>query len=155
VNEVVVLTEAAADAAGELLAVRHARERELFPLPPPAFEDPAQAARLVRDALAFCDGVAALDDRGTLVGFLTSFESMPDPRSPMARFAPERASLHLVHGHAVAGDADHVPLYAALFAELAGCALDRGITDYIVHVPIGDPATEAAWVRPGQRRRGT
>ena len=48
------------------------------------------AADLVRETLSCCDGVAAVDDDGTLMGFLTSFESIPDPNSPMARYAPER-----------------------------------------------------------------
>ena len=83
------LTEAEMGAAGALLAARHARERERFPLLPAAYENPRRAADLVRETLSCCDGVAAVDD-GTLMGFLTSFESIPDPNSPMARYAPER-----------------------------------------------------------------
>jgi GNAT superfamily N-acetyltransferase len=98
--------------------------------------------------MSFCQGVAAIAD-GALVGFLTSFESAPDPTSPMARYAPARSSLHLVHGHAVSGAVDPFPVYAALFGELASRSLGAGITDYVVHVPIGDPATEAAWVALG------
>jgi GNAT superfamily N-acetyltransferase len=99
--------------------------------------------------VSFCDGVAAVDSRGEVAGFLTSLESEPDPRSPMARHLPERSSLHLVHGHAVAGHVHPGRIYSALFGELARRALDRGIVDHIVHVPIGDPATEAAWVALG------
>lgn len=84
------LTEAEMGAAGALLAARHARERERFPLLPAAYENPRRAADLVRETLSCCDGVAAVDDDGTLMGFLTSFESIPDPNSPMARYAPER-----------------------------------------------------------------
>ncbi len=67
----------------------------------------------------------------------------------MARHLPERSSLHLVHGHAVAGHVDPGRIYAALFGELARHALERGVVDHVVHVPIGDPATEAAWVALG------
>ena len=67
----------------------------------------------------------------------------------MARHLPERSSLHLVHGHAVAGHVDPGRIYAALFGELARRALERGVVDHVVHVPIGDPATEAAWVALG------
>ncbi|MDP9337080.1 MAG: hypothetical protein M3Q30_27720, partial [Actinomycetota bacterium] len=74
-SEVVTLTAAACRRAGELLAARHASERQRFPLLPVAYEDPARAADLVRNTLSFCDGVAAVDDRGDLVGFLTSFDS--------------------------------------------------------------------------------
>jgi GNAT superfamily N-acetyltransferase len=149
VSEVVVLTEADGEAAGALIAARHAYERERFPLLPAAYEDPARAADLVRSMFSFCDTVAAVDDRGDLVGFLTSLESVPNPRSPMARHLPERSSLHLVHGHAVAGHVDPGRIYPALFGELARRALERGVIDHVVHVPIGDPATEAAWVALG------
>ncbi len=87
-SEVVTLTAAACRRAGELLAARHASERQRFPLLPVAYEDPARAADLVRNTLSFCDGVAAVDDRGDLVGFLTSFDSAPDPTSPIARYSP-------------------------------------------------------------------
>ncbi len=146
---VVALTAADVGAAGALLAARHARERERFPLLPAAYEDAACAADLVREVLSVGDGVAAVDDRGDFAGFLTSLESAPDPTSPMARYLPERSSLHLVHGHAVAGHLDPGPIYAALFGELAARALERGVVDHIVHVPIGHPAIEAAWVALG------
>jgi GNAT superfamily N-acetyltransferase len=149
VSALAVLGPADSAAAGELLAARHVRERARFPLLPGAYEDPARAADLVRGLLSFTDGVVALGDGGAPVGFLTSFDSVPDPRSPMARYAPERSSMHLVHGHAVAGDADVGRVYAAMFGELAAQALDRGVVDHVVHVPIGDPAVEAAWVALG------
>ena len=147
--DVITLTGAEADAAGALLAARHVRERVRFPLLPGAYEDPARATGLVREVLSFCDGVAALDDEGTIVGFLTWLESTPDPKSPLARYAPERSSLHLVHGHSVADVTSSARIYALLFAHLADRALDRGITDFVVHVSIGEPATEAAWVALG------
>lgn len=149
VREIVGLTESDSAVAGRLLAARHAGERKRFPLLPAAYEDPARQAELVRDLLTFCEGVAARDDRGNLVGFLTSFESTPDPMSPMARYAPEQASLHLVHGHAVVGHVDPGRIYAAMFGELAEGASGRGLIDHVVHVPIGDPAIEAAWVALG------
>jgi GNAT superfamily N-acetyltransferase len=149
VSHVVAMTDAECGAAGALVAARHARERQRFPLLPVAYEDPAQAGELVRRTLAFSEGVAALDDDGDLVGFLTSFESVPEPTSPMARYLPVRSSMHLVQGHAVAPHADERRTYGALFAELAAQAVERGVVDYIVHVPIGDPAVEAAWVALG------
>ena len=47
-------------------------------------------------------GVTAIDDHGDLAGFLMGFDATPDPVPPMARYTPERSSLHLVAGHAVA-----------------------------------------------------
>jgi hypothetical protein len=118
-NDLVTLTESLGEAAGVLLATRHARERARFPLLPAEYEDPVRAVELVREVLDFCEGVAVLDEGGALAGFLTSFESKPDPRSPMARYAPEHASVHLVHGHAIALDADPAATYASMFSELA------------------------------------
>lgn len=143
--EVVALTEAEVPSAGRLLATRHARERTRFPLLPAAYEDPTRAAELVRRTLAATDGVAAVDG-GRLVGFLTSLDAAPDPSSPMARYAPARAALHLVHGHAVAEDVAAGPIYAALFARLAERALERGVADHVVHAPIGH---DEAWVTLG------
>jgi GNAT superfamily N-acetyltransferase len=57
--------------------------------------------------------------------------------------------VHLVHGHAVATHADTGRIYSTLFGVLAARALEHGVVDHIVHVPIGDPTTEAAWVALG------
>src|SRR4249920_2213959 len=111
-HNVVALGEAGSEGAGALVAARHARERVLFPLLPVAFEDPGHAADLVRTTLSFCDGVAALDNRGDLLGFLTSFESVPDPASSMARYIPQRSAMHLVHGHAIAAHVDPGRIYS-------------------------------------------
>jgi GNAT superfamily N-acetyltransferase len=143
------MADAECRAAGALLAARHADERQRFPMLPAVWEVPARAEEVVRDTVAWCESVAAVDERGELLGFLTSFESAPDPSSPMARYVPARAALHLVHGHAVARDAEPGPIYRILFAELAAGALDRGVIDFVVHVPIGGPAIEAAWVALG------
>ena len=148
-SSVVALTEEEIPAAGVLLAARHARERTRVPLLPAAYEDPARASHVVRQTLEIGDGVAAIDTHGELVGYLASFESVPDPSSPLARYLPARSATHLVTGHAVADCADPGPTYALLFTELAARALDSGIIDHIVHVPIGDPAVEAAWVALG------
>jgi GNAT superfamily N-acetyltransferase len=155
VSQIVGLTEAEIPAAGALLAARHARERTRFPLLPPAYEDPEQAAELVRRTLSFGEGVAAVDADGELLGYLAAFESAPDPSSAMARYLPARAATHLVTGHAVADRTDPGPTYARLFAELAARALDRAVIDHVVHVPIGDPAVEAAWVSLGFGRVST
>jgi GNAT superfamily N-acetyltransferase len=63
----------------------------------------------------------------------------------MARYMPQRSAMHLVHGHAVAPHLDPGRIYSTMFAALAARAVDRGVVDYVVHVPIGDPATEVAW----------
>ena len=52
-------------------------------------------------------GVTAIDDHGDLAGFLMGFDATPDP----------------------------VLVYPLLLGELAARALNRGITDHVVHVP--------------------
>ncbi len=147
--QLVPLTADHVDAAGALLAARHAAQRSSCPLLPAGPEDPAVAATLVAGTLRFCDGVAALDGAGRLGGFLAGFEQAPEPSSPMARYLPARASVMLVQGHAVAIDAAPGPLYNQLFGALAASRLDDGIIDHVVHVPTLTPEVEAAWVALG------
>ena len=84
------MADAECRAAGALLAARHADERQRFPMLPAVWEDPVRTEEIVRDTVAWCESVAAVDERGELLGFLTSFESAPDPSSPMARYVPPR-----------------------------------------------------------------
>ena len=147
VRDVVPMTAEHVAAGGALVAARHAGARAEFPLLPAAPTDADVAAELLGRTLSFCRGVVALDDGGDVIGFLTGFDSSPDPTSPAARYSPERAALHLVHGHAVAASVDPFPVYAALLATLAADDLEAGILDQRVHVPIG--AAEAAWVALG------
>jgi hypothetical protein len=86
VYDVVALSEAEYGAVGALVAARHAGAREHFPTLPAVYEDPARVADLIRNAVSGCDRVAAVDERGEHVGFLTSFESAPDPASSIARW---------------------------------------------------------------------
>ena len=139
------LTRSDCERAGELLASRHRRERQRVALLPVAYEDPARCGELVRNLLSIGHAVALFDRRRHMVGYLTSFDSEPDPASSLARYVPARCAMHLVHGHAVADTVDPGPAYLAMFADLAASAVDRGLTDFIVHVPIGETAVESAW----------
>jgi GNAT superfamily N-acetyltransferase len=146
--QLAVMTGEHVPAAGQLLAARHATERARHPLLPTGPEDPAVGASLVAEMLGFADGVAALDEAGEVVGFLIALERVADPSSPMARYAPERAWVHLVHGHAVADRVDAFGVYAPMYARLASAAVDRGLLDHVAHVPI-DWTTEVAWAALG------
>jgi GNAT superfamily N-acetyltransferase len=149
------LTTACVDEAGALVAARHAVERAHCALLPAGPCDPAVAASIVAGTLRFCEGHAALDHDGRLVGFLAGFEQVPDPTTPMARYLPARASVMLVQGHAVAADVDPYPVYADLFGALAARRLDDGVVDHVVHVPILTPTVEAAWIALGFGRTST
>jgi GNAT superfamily N-acetyltransferase len=135
--------------AGALLAARHALARAHCPLLPAAPADPDVATSIVAGTLRFCEGVGARDGAGRLIGFLTGFEQVPDPTTPMARYLPARAGVMLAHGHAVAADVDPWSVYVELFGALAARRLDDGIVDHVVHLPIATPDVEAAWVALG------
>ena len=127
------------------------RERARFALLPEKYTDPVAAAGLVRETLRFSDGVAARSDgpaRST--GFLTSFDAAPDPASPMARYAPQRGA------RSTSSTAMPSPSARTRCRRTTHCspnwparALQRGVTDHVVHVPLGDPSIEAAWVALG------
>jgi GNAT superfamily N-acetyltransferase len=139
-----------AAAAGAMLAARHARERLQFPLLDPRYEDGTACEALVAAALDYADGVAALDPgSGALAGFLSGVQNLPDPASPSARYAPERSSMLIAHGHALAPGADAGLVYHALFAALAEQYRSANITDHFAHVPAGDSRVEAAWAMLG------
>jgi GNAT superfamily N-acetyltransferase len=100
--------------------------------------------------MGYADGVAAMDPvSGALAGFLFGVQNLPDPGSPSARYAPERSSMLLVHGHALAEGADAGLVYHALFAALAEQYRTANITDHFAHVPAGDDRIEAAWAMLG------
>ena len=142
------LTAEHIDAAGALLAARHAVERKHCPLLPAGPSDPAVAASIVAGTLRFCDGVAAVDDgrRRRLPRRLRTGHRPDDADGPL--LAGPR-SVMLVQGHAVAADIDPFLVYADLFGALAAARLEDGIIDHVVHVPILTPEAEAAWVALG------
>ncbi len=133
------------DAASELLAARHRRDRARFPLLPERFEDAGACLEILRSAMGYAEGVAAHRD-GRLAGFLFAVDNLPAPTSGTARFAPDRGTMMLGHTHAVAPDSEPGEVYRALYAVLAERWVQRGIFDHTAHIPAGDPPTEEAWV---------
>ena len=141
--EAEMLSEAAA-----LLAARHIRERARFPLLPAKYEDASACEDVLKSALDYAPGFAAFDE-GRLCGMLLGFKNVPDPASGSARYGPERSSMLIAHGNAIAAGADPWLVYHALFAELAEQYRRDNVTDHFAHVPAGDAAVEEAWFALG------
>lgn len=137
------------DAAGAFLASRHRAERRRFPLLPERYEDAAETRELVRAAMGYAEGVAAVDGDGALAGFLFTYRNLVDPSSPRARYAAARESMLLAHAHAVAPDAEPSAIYHALFAVLAERLLTDGIFEHVAHVPAGNSTVLDAWYSLG------
>lgn len=124
-------------AAADLLARRHARDREATPLLPARFTDMRNALAAVREVWnkPHTSGAAAVRD-GRLVGFLLG----------EARFNTLRGRHVWVQqaGHAL--DAAESPgLYADLYAGAGPVWLRMGAFDHYVLVPAEDAAAQEAW----------
>jgi ribosomal protein S18 acetylase RimI-like enzyme len=126
------------DAAAKLLAERHVRHRNLEPMLPERFEDPA-AAREEIEALRLSDGAsgAAAVAGDTLVGYL-----LGAPRADRETWGPnvwvEPA------GHA----ASEPELVRDLYGAAAARWVEAGSTRHYGLVP-AEPALVSAWFRTG------
>lgn len=124
-------------AAAELLARRHARDRQALPLLPARFENTRNAQAAVREVWnkPHTTGTAALRD-GRLVGYLLG----------EARFDTLRGRhiwMHLA-GHALADDAPS-SLYAELYAAAGPAWLRLGAFDHYIKIPATDAAALDVW----------
>ncbi len=124
-------------AAAELLAARHARDRQRQPLLPARFEQPRTANAAAREVWGVpnSSGVAAWHD-GRLVGYLIG----------QARFDTLRGRHAWIQlpGHALAADAPP-GLYADLYAAAAPAWLALGAFDHYVMLPAGDRDALDVW----------
>ncbi len=136
--EVVPFSDAHLEDAARLLAARHARQREIEPLLPERFEEPARA-REELDAVwrtGGASGAAAFRD-GHLVGYLLG--SARDAETWGENVWIEAA------GHAVEEAEDVRDLYAAA----AGRWFEEGRRRHYALVPATDSGLVDAWFRLG------
>ncbi len=125
------------DAAADLLAARHTRDRQQQPLLPERFSNPA-VARAAVDAVWQNDrtsGVAAWED-GRLVAFLLGEVKIDTLRG--------RTVWMPLAGHALA-KGQPADLYADLYAAAAPRWLDWGAFEHYVLVPSGDAEAAGLW----------
>ena len=122
--------------AGRLLAARHRRHRQVEPLLPARYEEPAEAQDAVAAAFAADKASGAVAIRGgRMVGYLLG---APKPRGPWgANVWVESA------GHAVEDAEDARDLYAVAATRW----VDEGATAHYVLVPAHDDALVGAWFR--------
>jgi ribosomal protein S18 acetylase RimI-like enzyme len=131
-------SEAHLDAAGELLAERHARHRQAEPLLPERFEDP-KAARGEVEALFHSEGasgVVAIRD-GRVAGYVLGI------RKEDARWGPN-VSVESA-GHA----AEEPEVVRDLYGAAAARWVDAGRTRHYVLAPASDDQLVDAWFRVG------
>lgn len=123
--------------AADLLARRHARDREAVSLLPVRFTEPRMAVAAVREVWSkpHTTGAAALRD-GRLVGYLLG----------EAKFDTLRGRHVWVQlaGHALDA-AEPADLYADLYAAAGPVWLRLGAFDHYVMVPAEDTAAQDAW----------
>jgi ribosomal protein S18 acetylase RimI-like enzyme len=136
--EIVPFSAEHVGAAGELLAIRHARQRTSEPLLPARFQDPAKAADEVARTWKRpeASGAVAMRD-GRLVGYLIGA-----PRE--VEIWGENVWVEAA-GHAADVVEDVRDLYAAAAAEW----VDRGRRSHYAIVPASDAALVDAWFRLG------
>jgi len=136
--EVVPFAEEHVEAAGELLAARHRRQRAAEPLLPERFEDPTEAAGEIArvGAAEGSSGASAFRD-GRLVGYLVGA-----PRSHPVWGDNVWVELP---GHAVEKAEDARDLYAVAAAGW----VERGRTRHYVFVPASDGALVESWFALG------
>lgn len=138
------------DAAAELLAARHRRDRVRAPHLDVRLEDPGGARGLIAPLFANPRAQGAVAETGgRLVGFLFGEQMLFAPTEMASLFVPPHSISMPVEGHAVAEGHDAVPIYRALYGALAADWVDAGFFVHRCAIPAGDPDVQEAWVSLG------
>ncbi|MDP9236108.1 MAG: hypothetical protein M3P30_01690 [Chloroflexota bacterium] len=143
------------DAAAELLAGRHRRDRAREPLLPTVFDDaPACRAQIERafDTPGW-HGILA-EVREEPAGFAIMTPVVTAQTHFLASFFPARGAALGYAAHA-AKDGLEYDVYRAMFAELAGHFVSLGFFDFAINVPASDLASREAWASLGFGRTMT
>jgi ribosomal protein S18 acetylase RimI-like enzyme len=130
------------DGAAELLAARQVRLRAVRPELPEAYTQ-ATACRPILEALLArpgAYGVAALDERGAVAGYLAGWHRTEEIWG--------RAAWSPIDGQALAEGVDAERI-RDLYAAWAEHFVQRGIYRHYVHAPADDAELLAAWFRTG------
>lgn len=137
------------DAAAELLAARHRRDRNRLPFLPAAFEDPAACRPQIEHAFdsAGWYGVAA-HAGGELVGYAIMTPQLIAPTHFLANFFPPRGVSLGYAAHATK-DGMEYDVYRAIYADLADHYVTLGFFDHAVSIAAPDLETREAWASLG------
>jgi len=123
--------------AAELLAARHRRHRQLCPLLPARFEDPAEArkALLTEWRKPWTSGATAFE-AGRMLGYLFADAQFDELMG--------RSAWMRIAGHALADDVD-ADLYHELYAAAAGEWLSLGCFNHYIQVMTVDRPVLDTW----------
>jgi len=135
--EVLPFSDAYLDAAGALLARRHAVHRRAEPLLAPRYADAGEATREVAELWKAGASGAVARSGGHTVGYLLGLPLAVDRWGPNVWVPPA--------GHAV----DDAETVRDLYAVAAARWVDEGRTAHYAVVPAGAPALVDAWFRLG------
>lgn len=144
------------EAAGRLLAARHAADRRRLPVLTAKLEGPGACAAEVASLLHRKRTSGAIARRnGEVVGFLFGEQMLFAPyQHPYQYIHPHSIEIP-VQGHAVAPGEDLVTVYRALYGFLAVEWVRHGFFVHRTYIVPGDAELQEAWVALGFGRHTT
>jgi len=135
-------------ALAALLAVRRSVERVTLPLLTERFSDAVACEERLRMHLAEPRCVIAERD-GRVAGFLLGHRRHTPVESFEAQYAPPMQASMPGSGHGVAPSEDVAAAYSAMYAHLGERWVEAGYFEHRITMPLGQPATLAAWFNLG------
>lgn len=143
------------DAAADLLAARHRRDRTREPLLPATFDEP-DACRAQVDHLFETAGWSGLlaEVNGAPAGFAIVTPIITAQTHFLASFFAPRGAAIPYTAHAAAEGMEY-DIYRALFAPLADEFVSLGFFDFSINVPATDLESREAWASLGFGRTMT
>jgi GNAT superfamily N-acetyltransferase len=140
------------DAAAELLAARHERDRARDPRLPAAFSMPLACRALIEPAFA-TDGWRGViaEAGGRPAGFMLWAPQLFAPTHFLAGFFPPRSYASSYQQHAAAPGMEY-DVYREMYAALAEDAVGRGYFDHLVAIAPSDADAHEAFLSLGFAR---
>ncbi|MBK9613118.1 GNAT family N-acetyltransferase [Candidatus Amarobacter glycogenicus] len=137
-------------ACAELLAARYRDHAKRLPAIEPSLLEASGCQPLIQYLLGNPRGdsrIAEID--GKLAGFLIGARMSLPPNDFASQFVPPQSISIPVEGHAVAAGIDALPVYVALYADLAATWAADGFFHHRAAIPAGDPELQDIWVTLG------
>lgn len=156
VIEVEAFAPAGVEAAGRLLAARHAADRRRLPVLTAKLEDPGACAAEVASLLRRKRTSGAMARRhGDVVGFLFGEAMLFAPNQHPYQYIHPHSIEIPVLGHAAAQGEDALSVYRALYAFMAARWVRDGFFAHRTYIVPGDAELQEAWVSLGFGRHTT
>jgi GNAT superfamily N-acetyltransferase len=131
------------EAAAELLAERHRRDRAREPRLPATFESPEATRPLIEHAFDTpgARGVVAFRN-GAPAGYLVAAPQLLPQTHAMSQFFPIRGAFSWYPHHAVAPGEDAYTVYRAMYARLADELVRSGLFAHFIEAPASDAGVQ-------------